>query len=238
MQNYELTKNDFCILDKIIKYSKLLDKHMNILYQMELEGKKNSQDYETEIRNIEMILETENNKYIEANLDGEKSICFVKYIIENICFYNMSFDVEDLIFDDGTERAIKRILIKLGKIISLDCDFQAKYPDPKMVLILLLDGIFLTKEEFGIGVKNGIVMKNAIYNDIINIILYLIEDCINDESFIYLRKELMQIKYNLSIYNEDVEKDMLKSNFVIEDFKHVRVKLLKPYKYLKKQNRE
>lgn len=213
MENYELTVQDHLLLDEMIKYAKILEKHVNILYQLELEGKKNSEEYQKELRNIEMILEYESIKYDEAKLDGRKALGYIKYIIEKNQFKYLAFEPREILFVYESDRVFKRVCTILENFISSDYYFLAESVDPELTNIIEMKGIAPTKGFIANGLKNGHEIRTSIFNEIINNFLNLIEECIEETQSDTLKKELIKMKYNVFLYNKEFETKLLKNSF-------------------------
>lgn len=225
-----MKNEDIEILNKLFEIAKKILKIYNNLIDLELNNKKNTDEYKKQLDILDICLGVEENLY--KKIDLEKIDDYIEYSDYENLFTNIT-DYDLLVDDIDNLLIYKRVYNKLNKIKNnkLINDYQDEknkndYPPFDLVKIL----------------------ESYINNDIFKSLILLIDNSLNDNINKKYINRLIKSKYLISFLNTDIENDLKESvevnNYLIirylatsdnEDIKDICNKLLHEYylKYIK-----
>lgn len=224
-------------IDLINKISKKIELAYYHLYQLEKQGKKDTDEFKKQIRNLKLLIELEEKRY-----QGKK-FNYDEYDFSNDVFNddlhravklggNISnpfkrdsskkyFDAdyfksteENIALQEYNDGASRRILSTLNKM-ALNDDFYISSLQEDKWLDKFCKSIS-SNNATKIKIKAAMI-EDAIKNDFQNAFLYFLQDAINGIQSEEIKQELLKVKYALAIQNKDVENKLINNNFDVQD---------------------
>lgn len=202
MDNYDLSIEDLDSLERITRVTYHIDNIYNRLYQLEIEGKKNTDEYKKMLNYLNMFLDMEKEEYDKANLNNNKCIAYIGILIMS----NPDNELEQNSLDylangDYTERIKARIVYRAFSFISNNAE-------------ILLGQV----EEARIDVVNeAMLIGEAIKEDMFNLCMNMVQSFIDNKNFNKSKFDLILLKYNLAFVECSVEETMIESSFTPSD---------------------
>lgn len=231
MQDYNLTKTDYDEINNLIKLTRLIDDLYFKLYELEIENKKETEEYKKLIGYLNILLEKESNKYKECNLKVSKCVGWVNYLLDDKLPPSVQLDFETILNQDYSHRTIKRILNRLLNIIE-----SSKIYNETISNDLKNDigkrGIKLPKEAIDHSVTSSVRIRKSLESDIHNLYLSLLEEKINDGVYKSIKNDLINSKYNFSFMNKDIELGMIANNFKTSSTLYIGSKMISQLQYI------
>ena len=110
MENYTLNTNDFELINKLIKLTSSIDTLYKKMYELEINDKKQTEEYQKTLDSLSGYLDLEKRLYNNSNLDFSKCIAIVKFIINKKMPDEILNDVESIMQQDYNNRILRRML--------------------------------------------------------------------------------------------------------------------------------
>lgn len=226
-----MTLEDFKFIKKIYK----LTNDVYILYgkllNLELSGKKDSEEYKKNLMYLDIAIELENKAYANSEQTILKYYNFYKKIsskmvtkpiheFENILNANYS----DIIF----ERIINRISSIAFSIELNDKPNFGKEIDKSKICSLYSLGKYSYEYQY--------ILENELKKDSLNSFLCFLNSKIKKENLVLLKEAFVSVKYNTIFSNPDIEEDFIKNNFEVENNVYTGSKLIYDLFKLKNEN--
>ena len=203
MLHFNIDTDDLHKIESLLKNNTNIDKLYTKLYTIELDGKKNSDEYIKHLEYLLIFLEFEEKIYKDANLSIEKALSW-------IIFLNKKSD----------NKIVSRIIYNLFSIIT------TKYSE---LMVLSYEGLQHIAKTLSITasgtnketISSCIVLKDNIeknmYYTFLNFLEAYIESTANGE----LKNNLIAGKYNTLFTNPKIEKIVLANKFDVSPIPHV-----------------
>lgn len=227
MSKYYLGTKDFEEIEALIKVTTAISNYYQILYNLEINGKKDEEEYLKILENFRMELEFENqlyNKYFHLNSD--KCNAWIEFLFETKMPKKIEKDIESMMKQDYDNRIIMRILNVLIKK-SVENYQNVKSMVPETIIELLNQtGIPNADDCLVQSAYKHIKINEALEIDTINAYLTILQECITQKEYKSFKKELINSKYNIIFINKDIEKNILSNNFNIPDTLYVNSKMI------------
>lgn len=205
----ELTKEDYKIIEEIMKTTEIIDNLYQKLYELDNCGEKNNDEYLKTLEYLKMTIEElENKQYNSLNISLTKGLKIVSYLYEN---FGQTIDTSNSILSgfDFNNRVLERV-IKTVLGHSLE-----NLPEIQSALESVFKNLPIDNNEVAPIIKDslssGTQINIAIEKDYKRLILILLDGELSKD------KELLQAKYNFIFTNKDMEKELLYFNFNIEE---------------------
>ncbi len=220
MKKYELNEQDYQNINNLIKISQQILDLYNELYELELEDKKNTDEYNLAINRLRKRLFEENDIYKKIGNSFVKNTQLLNFLVDNKIdeFESEKFFQELLNFDSTS--IILRIIHRITQNLTKNKQH-------------LTDGIKSFFKSNGLddkepiqSIKIGLKVRENIVLDIINCFLAIVQlqtkNNINQKNINNLKK----IKYTSSYLYSGIETCMLKNSFEIEQNPYIGIKLI------------
>lgn len=215
---YRIEKRDLEQIENIIKTTQSIETLYKRLYELEINGKKDTKEFKTNYDYLTIALEVEENNYKNANLTAEKIQAWIKYIFETKVPKEFYSDSESVVRQDYSNKTIRRIL----NILSNKKRSYFEVPeeisnDVFLKNIMKLAGIDNPSELFEEATQATAEMDFAFNKDYTNSILHIIKELLNKKEYANYKNNLIGTKYYLSFLNKTVEEGLLFSEFEIPE---------------------
>ena len=217
MNGYVFGNDDFLQIDKLIKVTSSIDSIYRKLYDLEISGKKYTDDYNKLIEELKLAIEIEKKQYKDCNLNYWKCVAWYNYFLNKKVPENFVNGIESIMKQDYNYRIIRKIISKLDKKIALDCKTLKQSLPLDLEKELKKMGIY-NNDNFLSKIING--TSEIIFSldeDILNAYLTFLEEFKTKNGYKYIQKELINSKYNLSFINNKIENNMISSDFEVSD---------------------
>ena len=217
MEKYILKSKDYEFINNLIKTTNSIDSIYRKMYDLEINGKKDTEDFNQILDYLSMAIEVEEKLYKEANLSYLQCIAIADYILQDKLPDGFLNDTESIMNQCYDNRVLRRILsILVHKIIS----------DHESVRQMLPEEIIELMEQLGMpnpdklvsqAIYSSIELQKAFERDIFNGYLAILQEFIVSNTYKNFRNDLIRSKYNTSFINKQIENDMISSKFDIPD---------------------
>lgn len=219
MKKYYLSGEDLKRISKILEGSKSIENLYNKLYELELDDKKDTEEYKTQIQYLRYSLDLENRLYQNSNFSADKCSALIKYLIK----FKLNKDYIDceeyIINQDCNNIHILRVLRFLTQqIVNDDGGYKELYLTESDSSIFNMENLTKAKQYTNIC--------NFMENDIHNLFLLFLQELIDNKNYSFYKNEFIRVKYNLSFINSKLEKQMIDNNFNINRDVYLSSKLI------------
>lgn len=225
MKDYILGKEDFEQIDNLIRVTFSIDNLYTQMYNLEINGKKDTEEYKKLLDCLNKYIATEKKLYNNNNnLNYEKCVAWVTYLVKDRLPSYPPNNIDTIATQDYSNRIIKRILnILESKIIS--DNNNVKYLIPKEVVEKLKE-TEIPERVISESANNSVAILCALERDLINTYLTILQELILKDDYRSFRSQLINSKYNAAFFNKDIETKLLSSNFDIPDTLYIDSKLV------------
>ena len=191
-----LTTADLALTKELFKVGSSIQKLFNILCDLEINGKKDSSEYQRYLDYLRMVLLEENQLYQDSNLSIERCNAITDFVMESRLPSRVEEEFENissLKLDNGVAWRIihflkKRVLIDCEGIgrVSIESEYERKY-----------------LEDLQNALYNKNIIKANLLEDLVNAILLFNEEEILKEENTDVKSCLITIKYFLAYIYKD-----------------------------------
>ncbi len=198
----DLTKKDYENINKLIEISKQINSIYDELYELEVNGKKNTKEFISVISKLKTTLNIENNIYASFTNSFERLNLILQFLTENTSISDLN------IFNETEDLVLNRIYLKFNDILINGSYFECS-EDSELINNL-------RNNAFGLFIRS-VKIKDSVIEDLNRLLLVIIEKEIAQNDNKYLRK----LKYEISYVYPGLEKVFLKNNFTIDEQPYV-----------------
>lgn len=217
MERYRLNKQDFELIDRLVKTTNSIETLYKKMYDLEISGKKDSNEYKKLLDYLKMTIEVEDKIYQDANLDYLRCIGLADYIIEDRLPDGFTNDVESIMSQNYDNRVLRRILsILFHKVISDYNGIKEMLPNELVDLMIQL-GMPNPDKIVSQAIYSSIELQKAFEKDTFSGFLTFLQEFINKKDYANFKEQLISSKYNTSFINKAIESDMISSSFDIPE---------------------
>ena len=213
----KFNKEELTIIESFLQSATTINNIYNNIYNLEISSKKETSEYNNQLKLLKEAIEKENKIYHKSNLTIEQKFKIIELLTNSPNSINLN-DINCIINqneNDIINRRIINILIK-ETIITKDIT-DSKIPQKINKLIEKLK-INTNQEEITKNIFKNSKIELAIKNDITLVFLSIINETLNLFKYSNYQYELKKIIYNTSFINKDIEinskliNDILKNN--------------------------
>ena len=214
MDEYVLVDQDYELISRLQKVSKSIESLYNKLYALEIEDKKDSEDYLTLLDYLKMSIDVENSIYRHANLDCSKCMALIEYLREDMAI-EFDDEFESVINPENISRVFGRIFSRLTHVILLDYRY-VKDKMPKQLREFLEKNAESpeARQMYNLTYYIG-ELHESFESDLFCGFMELLQESIDEEDNLEMKNRLIKMKYNLSYLNEQTESDMINNIFTV-----------------------
>ena len=220
MREYEITKSDIELIKRLERISIAIESLYEKMFSLEMEGKRDSEEFDLQIENLKIALDVENRIYGEVSLDYAKCFAFCDYILNNLAIEDLDSDYESLMKQDYADRPLRRITNFLTHKIKSDYSFakDSLFQQPEYAQYMYDSK---KEEKISTSIYRSTSINLAIERDIINSFLVLLQETIDSERNEQYRERLIKTKYNMSFIYRFVEETMIYNKFEIPELLNI-----------------
>ncbi len=215
MERYKLGKNDFDQINDLINVTMIVSRLYDDLCNLEIEGKKDTEQYSKFFNCLDVALNTEKNQYDKCNLTFPKTVSIINYLLFEKFRSRAQNDIEYVVNLDYKEKVLKRILNMLVSIIA---------PTKSNIKEILT-----TTDSKLNAFYSAIEIDKALEKDILNNYIYILSEKSLKENSLSIKKNLIVSKYLVAFINQDIERNLISSNFESLDTMYISAKFLSDY---------
>lgn len=232
MKGYVFNNDDFIQIDNLIKITSSIDSIYSKLYDLEIKGKKDTDDYRKLIDELKLSIEIENRQYEDCNLNYWKCVAWHHYFINKKVPVGFVDNTESIVKHNYNYRIMRRIISKLEKRMTTDYENIKETLPPDLEKQLKELGLYNDNNFLSKMVDSGTDVLESLELDILNAYLTILEEFIDNKDYNYLKNELINSKYNLSFIKGKIESDMISNNFEVSDTIYINSKFYADLIYL------
>ena len=223
MCNYKITKKDFAELEELIKITTTIETLYNKLYELEINNKKTTKEYDKTLSYLIMVIELENKKYQESKLNSHKAIAWLSHLLEDRSPIHFENNMESIIKLENKELSKRRIINNLiSKII--DCKNEG-FSDKICNIINELEFFKINKHGSNPENYDEFVNNHILKEETIGIYLHILKEqiqiCKKKEEYKTYQEQLIKIKYNMCFIHKKNETDMIENSFDLEKISYI-----------------
>lgn len=217
MEKYILKSKDYEFINSLIKTTTSIESLYKKMYDLEVSGKKDTDDFSKILDYLNMAIEVEDKLYQEANLSYLQCIALADYLLEDRLPEGFLNDTESIMGQSYDNRVLRRILsILVHRIISDHQSVREMLPNEVIDLMKQL-GMPNPDKLVSQVIYSSIELQKAFERDIFNGYLAILQEFIASNVYKNFRNDLIRSKYNTSFINKQIENDMISSKFDIPD---------------------
>lgn len=212
MNNYNIEKKDLEQIEALLRNNKNIERLYNKLYTLELEGKKNTEEYTKLLDYLSIVIEVEDNIYKKANLSLEKTLSWLKFLkqIKN---------PNNTIVMRINNHLFSSILHNYNNIINIS---NIEIPN-----LLLMSGIKLISKDIDKeNICKCIIIKETIQKDILYIFTSYLQNVIEDPRQQIFKENILKTKYQIIFLYKDIETFAIKNNLNLPTNPFIAVNLV------------
>lgn len=194
--------DDLKAFESIVRTTYYIDNIYNRLYQLEVDGKKDTDEYNKMLNYLNTFLDIEKEEYQKANLYIDKCLAYMNIILMSNENLEVKKSIFEYVVDQKYEDRIKyRIINKLTVFLSSNTAMVMQE---------------LKETDFDV-VNIAMQSDNANEKDILKLFVTILESFINDPKFNSNKNKLISSKYNCAFIKSSIEECMVKSGFASTD---------------------
>lgn len=227
MGKYILQKKDFEEIAALINVTTAISNDYKALYNLETNGKKDTEEYKKVLDNLHMDIEFENKLYNEYyHLNYDKCYAWIEYLFENQMPKELKKDIESMMEQDYSNRVIIRILNTLINKMTEDYQNIKKIIPEEVIELLKQLGMPNPDKLASQSAYSNIKIQESLEIDTLNAYLSILQEYIQKEDYRSFRNQLINSKYNITFINKEIEKGMLSNNFDIPETLYINSKMI------------
>ena len=220
--DYEALKQ----LERIIKVTYSISNLYKKLYELEIKGLKNNEDYQKYLNYLKVVLEIEKKYYNKDRLDT-KTMYIMSDFLENVTGID-EYNIEMLVNEKQEEPSI---IARIQSNLFLEC--TNNYNDINNFLLeeeLKILEDYYRQNSIGF-ISFDVFSKFEFYveKDFKIAFLYFLEKFIRTSSYSNVRERLIENKYKFIFMNKDIEDLALENEFNIDEIFKSNFDALKQY---------
>jgi hypothetical protein len=200
---YWSSKNDE-ELNNVLSITKSINKLYKELFQLEMENKKDTKEYEQKLHYLSLARDIEDKKYKQLNFNEKKKEQWGCYITKYCIDENFLTNYESVIVQNHDSKEYRRILCHLtNRFLYYDESLNTGIIDK------------LKLKNFSMNQINNIVsyLNESLEIDYIRGYLYYLNSLNHKKEYQSLYKYFIRSKYYLSFVNSNIEREMINNKF-------------------------
>lgn len=198
MNNFNIDKSDLEQIEALLRNNTNIERLYKKLCNLELEDKKDTEEYTKLLNYLSIVIEAEDKIYKESNLTIERILSWLKFL-------KQTKDQSNPIIIRINSYLFESIVKKYNQLINL--------PERELLNILTMSGIKLTtKNASKEQICKCIMIKETIQKDISHTFISFLQESINNPTQKIFKEQLTVSKYEAIFLNKDIESFALKHN--------------------------
>ena len=214
MRNFSINKEDLEYIERLLRINANIDKVYTKLYTLEIEDKKNTEEYTKQLEYLSIFIEEEEKLYNKPNTTSTRLLSWAKFLFEHKRLN--SFDVkENLMNQNYDNKILSRVINTILSKITKNYYNLINLSNKELINIMTMFGMNITKKLSNDDISKRIIIKNNIENDIYLSFLSLLQEQIETPNQKLFKYKLITAKYNTIFINRNIESHLLTNNFTI-----------------------
>lgn len=223
MKNYNLTNFDYDQIINLMKLTMSINELYTKLYKLEINNKKDTEEYKKEVELLKILLDEETKTYKEYNLTQAKSMEWIGYLISKKSSNIIKTDIETIMNQDYNSRIVNRIINKLYSNIEVSRIDNIIFSSIKEEI--KNDELDIPDEFITNSITSSLKIRKSFECDIFNLYLSFLSEKIKDGNFKSIKNQLIDSKYNFSFINKNIEDSMISKNFELDNTFYIGSKM-------------
>ena len=205
MKKYYLSGEEVGKINRLLENSKAIEGLYDKLYELEINGKKDSDEYKKQIGFLKISIDLENRIYKKYNFSTEKKLVIIKYLI-GYKFSKGYIDDEDSIMNQEYDEFFIRRVVRnlLNQVTETKEGFKEIHSDEQEE----------SNKNIDFSMKVVKVLKE-LNEDIYNSYLLFLQENIDSEDYRCYKNDFIKAKYKLVFIYDKLENKMINNNFTI-----------------------
>lgn len=216
MREYQFSTKDFELLKKLLKVTKNIKLVYNDLYNLEVNNKKNSDEYRELVKTLKYHIKKEEEYYSLISDKIESMYSYMDCLFPNGC-NEFEEEIEFLKYDKESDILRMRLSNKINELIN-NYSFEDDFYDSEEEVYENEEELIDYEKEY----QKGVLIENIIKDDIYSSILVILNKYINNDKYSFVVNKLIKFKYNYSYMHKNAEKSMLDNNFEINNDLYIK----------------
>lgn len=216
MREYQFSTKDFELLKKLLKVTKNIKLVYNDLYNLEVNNKKNSDEYRELVKTLKYHIKKEEEYYSLISDKIESMYSYMDCLFPNGC-NEFEEEIEFLKYDKESDILRMRLSNKINELIN-NYSFEDDFYDSEEEVYENEEELIDYEKEY----QKGVLIENTIKDDIYSSILVILNKYINNDKYSFVVNKLIEFKYNYSYMHKNAEKSMLDNNFEINNDLYIK----------------
>lgn len=217
-------KEELTIIESFLESSQNIKNIYVKLEQLDINNKKNSQEYITLINKLKQEIIKENNKYKNANLTSEQKTIIIELLATNPKSYKKD-NIDTIINQQNNDLITRRVFNILINQTITNIDYTKNHIPNKLLELLNTCGLSTNDNKSYKEINNYTKIQLAISNDINLLFLSILQENINLWKYSQYKNNLLNAFYSTLFINKDIEEQLINNNFNIENNIYMNSKL-------------
>ena len=211
-------------LDKyaeLFALTELIDKSYIHLYNLEVSGKKDSEEYTMSINNLKKLLVKERKAYDCEMMTTDLCQAFTALILQTKTPKQFPGNMESLVTMTEEAKHSRRILTKLSTKFTNNTEvLQRMLPSGVREMLNSL-GVDDVEKIVKSGISTSVRIQQALDKDTLTLFLATVEEYKGKNGLSSFSNSFTKVKYMTAFITEDIEKDMISSSFTVPESVYV-----------------
>jgi len=214
MKRYLFKKEDFCMIKKIFNVSAAINTLYKRLYELEINGKANTKEFDTLLDYLSISIGVEKELYDESCLHYSKCLAWLDHLLKDCIPDGMINDMDAILSQETTYSIVRRMVNILSN--KLVYQFNNKYV-PNIILSIVPDNEILQNHFDNPEIANILTqIEKDIEYGMLNYYVTFLNDYILDSNYENLKNNIIFSKYSTSFIRPRIEQRLVKNKFIVD----------------------
>lgn len=214
MDKLNFSKEELAKIEEFLKAATRINEIYNKLYHLEINGKKDSEEYNKLLKMLKEAINIENNIYINDNLTLQKCIKMIELLASAPNSTKIS-NINCIIEQNDSDIIVRRVINILTNKTLTNKNYAQNLIPKEMFEQLKNLGIPIESKQAYKNLNNDTKVQVAINNDITIVFLSILEDTITFKKYETYRNKLLKAKYDTVFTLKDIEEQIIENKFTI-----------------------
>ena len=216
-------KKELQIIESYLKSSQKINIIYEKLYQLDINNKKNSIEYQNLIKELQKEINIETQKYQNSNLTTEQNTKIIELISTSNT--NKTDSISTIINQYDFDLISRRVFNILTNQIITNIDYTINKKDIQSLEFLNTFELSTNNNTYN-EISNYTKIQIAINNDIKLIFLLILQETLNLCKYSKYKNDLLKSLYSTSFINKEIEQELINNNFTLPNNIYLSSKLI------------
>ncbi len=202
-------------IDKLLKVIESIESVYDRLYELEISGQENTEQYLDYVNCLREYVKLENKIYCEANLSLDEATEIANYIIEEKLPSDFTNDTDSITDQNYENKRLRRIVSHLVHMIMYHYQNVGKMISDDLIDTLTKSSIKNPEQLVSESIISSIELQSTLENDNNNSFLYFLQRTIDKTNDSNIKNQLITNKYYSIFINKTLESQLLGDNFTM-----------------------